>query len=220
MPRGRSQVPGGMEGSGLSLGAAPGPGRAVWHRGTTSSPSRGLWLWLGHRSCKSLLQGWMWALSRVPDGEMSGSVPTSVPTHSQTTGVLGAFKGVKTWVKKRVKPCPGGIWAPPGPGRRTPSGVMNPIMVSGSFCILCCLPRAAGSYWELWLPLPTVTPPLSLPPSVLPGVPAGCWGSRSPLYLPGPGPGAPGEEAIKMFYVGIGWFLCNKSRSRCRAAPV
>lgn len=38
--------------------------------------------------------------------------------------------------------------------------------------------------------------------------------ARGPgCFYTGLGQEAPGGEAIKMFYVGIGWFLCNKTRS-------
>lgn len=93
---------GGMEGLWAVLGSCsllePGPGKALWHRGAgtqdlqipPAEPDEGL--------------------SHVPNREMGGSVPTSVPTHSQPTTVLGVCKGGLD------RPCPGGFWAPPGQG--------------------------------------------------------------------------------------------------------
>lgn len=143
--------------------------------------------------------------------ELGGSVPTCPQPHSD----LGVFK------RGFDKPSPGGLWAPPGPGRwihpegHEPHGGVRVIL-----CFSAAFPRAAGFYWELLATFPR--PHLPSAPHALPclGVPTACWGSCLPFYLPGPGRGGPGEGAIKMFYAGTGWFLCNKSRSRCRAAPV
>lgn len=78
----------------------------------------------------------------------------SLPARSQPTSVLGTSR----WGFDQ--PSPGGAWAPPGPGRRIQPGVTDLAKVSGVFCVLCRLPRAAVFYWGLWLP-----PSHSLPPS-------------------------------------------------------